>query len=307
MPRAASLLLLVASAALALGALGCESCAKNDAQTSEGGGGDPDPAAMKEAGALNATPLPSASVAALVNPSKLPAYSGPVGSIEGMITVTGDPPPATPGDFAKCPAASLTWGKKFREGPEMAPGVRALADAIVVVTGYKGFYVPEKREAKEVVIEDCAYTTRTATMTFGQRLDVKNNSKDFWTPMLEPGSTMILMMATPKGDPAKMYPKRPGHYLLVDRDRRYSVVDVYAFLHPHHASSDQFGHYRIDGIPVGKLRVSTTHPQIDDSAEKDVEIVADVVTKVDLTVKNVNRDAGASPPPSGDAAVPPVH
>ena len=173
---------------------------------------------------------------------------------------------------------------------------------MVVITGYKGFYVPETQEAKEIRIEGCGFTTRTLTMTFGERLEVKNLSKDFWTPVLEPGPNLVLMMATPGGDPAKIYPKKPGHYVLSDRDRKYAKVDVYAFLHPLHTASSPTGFYRIDGVPVGKLRVSTTHSQIDSNAEADVTITAGVVHKVDLVLKNVNKEAGASPPVDAAAA-----
>jgi hypothetical protein len=290
---------------------GCADCNKS-------GGGESAPAAdagtreaieasapaRPEGGTLNATPVPTASVAALVNPDHLPEYKGPTGSIEGTITVTGDPAPATPADFSRCPDAEKTWGRAFREGPTGPGGARPLADAMVVVTGYKGFYVPETQEAKEIRIEGCGYTTRTLTMTFGERLEVKNLSKEFWTPVLEPGPNLVLMMATPNGDPAKIYPKRPGHYVLTDRDRKYAKVDVYAFLHPLHAASSPTGFYRIDGVPVGKLRVSTTHSQIDSNAEADITIAAGVVQKVDLVLKNVNKEAGAPPPPDAAAAPP---
>jgi hypothetical protein len=257
-----------------------------------------------DGGALNATPLPTASVAAMVNPDKLAPYNGPTGSIEGTITVIGDPAPATPADFSRCPDAAKTWDHAFREGPKLPSGARPLGDAIVVVTGYKGFYVPETQEAKEIRVEGCGYTQRTLSMTFGQRLEVKNLSKEFWTPMLEPGPNMVLMMATPGGDPAKIYPKKPGHYLLLDRDRKHSVVDVYAFLHPLHATSAVTGYYRIDGVPVGKLKVSSTHPRIDSNAEADVTVAPGVVHKVDLVLKNVNKEAGAPVPDSGSDAGP---
>ena len=261
---------------------------------------------------MNVSPVPTAAVADMVNPDKLPPYAGPTGSVEGTISVVGDPAPVVAGDFTRCPDASSTWGHAFREGPPNgatgARGPRAVGDAIVVVTGYRGFFVPEKQEAKEIRIDGCAYTTRTATMTFGQRLEVKNVSKDFWTPVLEPGTNMVLMMATPNGDPAKLYPKKPGHYLLLDRDRKYVVVDVYAFLHPLHASTDVVGHYRIDGLPVGKVTVSTTHPQIDANAETQLTVEAGVVHKVDLVLRNVNKDAG---PPAdlkdAGAAHPTIH
>ena len=284
---------------------GCEDCKGGAAPVTDAGPGSADAppgliaidaAALRDGGILNVTPVPTAAVMELLNPAKLPAYAGPTGSIDGTITVTGDHPfPVVGGDFSKCLDASKTWGHAFREGaPVGDKGARALADAVIVVTGYTGFYVPEKNEAKEARIEDCAYTSLTTTLTFGQRIDVKNASRTaFWTPVLEPGSNMVLMMATPGGDPAKIYPKKPGHYLLLDRDRKYVVVDVYAFLHPLHASSDTSGHFRIDGVPVGKLKVSTLHPHIADAtAEVEVDVREGVVAKVDLNLKNVNKDAG---------------
>ena len=294
---------------------GCDDCNKSGALPSNGAGDVPDAAAVDAAtrtstappdgGALNATPIPTASVAAAVNPDRLPAYAGPTGSVKGVITVTGDRAPAVAGlDFSRCPEASSTWGHAFRESEGGKNGARLLADAIVVVTGYKGFYLPEKEEAREVRIEKCAYNTRVLTMTYGQRLEVKNTTNDFWTPILEPQTNIVLMMATPKGDPVKIYPKKPGHFLLLDRDRKYASVDVYAFLHPLHASTDVAGHYRIDGLPVGKVKISTTHSQIDANAEAELTVSEGVVHRVDLSIKNVNRDAGAVTLP--DAGIAPT-
>jgi len=163
---------------------------------------------------VNASPVPTASVAKMVNPDNLPAYTGPTGSVEGTVTIKGLEAPKTPADFHRCPDAEKTWGTAFREGDG-----HALADVVVAVTGYEGFYVPEKQEAKQIVVRGCAFETRTLTMTFGQRIAVKNESKEFWTPILEPGANMVLRMATPGGDPVFVYPKNPGHYILRDRDR----------------------------------------------------------------------------------------
>jgi hypothetical protein len=306
--RVAALTLL--GAAVLVGCADCnkggESAGGDGARAADASPADAAGSAPHDGAALNATPLPAASVAAMVNPDKLPPYTGPTGSVEGTVTVTGDPARATPNDFSRCPDAEKTWGHAFREGPSLddsATGPRPLADAVVVVTGYSGFYMPEKTDAKEVRIERCAPTTRTVTMTFGQRLEVKNLSNDFWTPMLEPGASIVLTMATPNGDPAKFYPKKPGRYLLTDRDRRYASVDVYAFLHPLHASTALTGYYRIDGVPVGKLKVSTMHPHIEGKAEREITVSPGVVHKVDLVLTNVNRDAEA--PPVRDAAAPP--
>lgn len=246
----------------------------------------------EDAAPMNAGPLPTASVAKMVNPDGLPAYAGPTGSVEGTITVTGPEAPPTSADFSKCPDAEKTYGTSFRTGPARADGSRPLVDAIVAVTGYKGYFVPEKDEAETVTIEGCAFAKRTVTLTFGQRLDVKNRAQRLWAPYLEPAGKTI-MMATPGGDPVKIYPPKHGHFFLLDREHPYAIADVYAFLHPLHASTDVSGHYRIDGVPVGKLKVNTTHPRFGGEASADIDVRAGVIAKADLVLRFELADAGA--------------
>ena len=282
---------LVLAAVLASSLAGCKDCSGGSSSSSSGSAETQD-AAPSDGAVVNATVLPTASVAAMVNPDKLPPYDGPTGSVEGTVTVTGDPPIPTPSDFSRCPEAEAIWGKSFREGPG-----RTLADAVVAVTGYKG-YVPAKDEAKQIDIEGCGYTARTAVITFGQRLEVKNRSKDFWTPVLQPGPTTVMMMASPNADPVRLYPKKPGRFIVVDRDRKYVDVDLFVLLQPLAAVTDTKGHYRIDGIPVGKVKVGTMHPRFNGDAETEVEIKSGVIAKVDLQLRHTVVDAG---PPNVDA------
>lgn len=264
-------------------------------------------AQISDGGVLNATPVPIAAVEAMVNPDKLPPYAGPTGSVEGHVRVVGDHALPTPNmDFARCPGAAKLWGKDFREADSTGTGPRALADAVVAVTGYKGF-LAEKGESKTVTIEGCGFKTLTVTLTFGQRLEVKNATDDFWTPVLEPSPRLVMMMAAPHGDPVRIYPKKPGHYLLVDRDRKYAYADVYAFLHPLHTSSDLEGKYRIDGIPVGKVKVNARHPRLDAETTMDLDVRPGVVHPIDLTIKFERGDAGAKELPDAGVYHPPLH
>src|SRR5208282_1361189 len=81
------------------------------------------------------TGFDKASVAYVLNPYNLPAYSGPTGSVEGTVTIDGPASPNLPLQAAgKCPAAIDTYGKLFRDGPAAKPGgPRPLADAVVAV------------------------------------------------------------------------------------------------------------------------------------------------------------------------------
>jgi hypothetical protein len=289
----------LAALAWALAALpACKGCDKS--------GAAPDAAAkaLPTAPAIG-IPGPSASVMHLLDPSNMPAYQGPTGSVEGTVSVTGPDPPTLPGkDFSKCPAAEATYGKLFRVGAPLPNGSRALADAVVAVTNYAAF-VAQGDEAKKVAIgTDCAFPSRTITMTFGQRLEVSNKSTAIIAPALEqvPGYAMMVAPPEERGDPVKLYPPHPGYFTLVDRTSLAELgagfisEDVYVFLFPTHTVSGLDGHYRIDGIPVGKARVGARLAPVGE-VSKGVEIRAGVVEKVDLQLRYVPQPE----PVPGDA------
>jgi len=249
--------------------------------------------------------MPVASVLARVNPEDLPVYSGERGSLEGRIFVKGDPSPPEPvQDFAKCPAAAETYGKVFREGPPDEKGQRPLADALVLVTGYKG-YLPERAESKRVTFDECALSSRTITLTYGQRLEVANNTKLLVAPTFAEVQNPAIMIAPPKGagEAVKLYTPHPGHFNLMDATRElpFFHADVWAFLHPLHTASDVSGHYRIDGIPVGELEVHAHHRGIKDDAGAKVKIEPNKLAHLDLvlTYKAAALEGSAPIPADG--------
>src|SRR6185369_7757655 len=144
-----------------------------------------------------------------VNPNKLPEYKGPTGVIEGTVYVTGEPAPVVMGkNFDRCPAAADVYTKAFREGPALPNGSRVLADAVLGVTGYAGFIVAEKSPSKSISIKNCAFSQRSIDMTFGQALEVKNEGGGpvtLFAPDFENQASPAIMIATPGGDPIKLY------------------------------------------------------------------------------------------------------
>jgi len=286
----------VGGAAAMLGPLGC-----HGAPTSSGGATTAPDAATSlasDAGPVNELPIPKAQVDSTVNPEHLPAYHGPTGVVEGTLWVTGDAAPPLMGkNFDKCPAAAEVYSKTFREGPADAQGRRPLADAIVGVTGYSGFYVPEQRPSKLLTIANCAYGARTVDMTFGQALEVKNdNAGPMFAPTFENQADPALMIATPGGDPVRLYPRAPGRYRLIDRvGHSWLEADVYVLYQPLHAVTDLAGHFRIEGVPVGKLKIGVQHPAIDKQIQQDIEVKDGVVSEVELTLPNAKP---APRPPS---------
>lgn len=235
---------------------------------------------------MNALPLPAASVAAFVNPEKLPAYTGPVGSIEGHVVVVGDEAPVSDEDFSRCPEARATYGRRFRAGATRGTG-RELADALVVVTGYEGAFVPETREARRVHVRDCAYERRTVSMTFGQRLEIKNELKsELVTPTLDRGGGYALMAAVPGGQPVKLYPSTPGRYRIGDKTGlAFLESTLFVLLHPLHDTTDTSGHFRIDRVPAGKRQVHSLHPAIPGDVTVEVDVTAGVVVPIVLELR----------------------
>jgi hypothetical protein len=209
--------------------------------------------------------MPRAKVLEVVNPEGLPEYSGKTGTLEGHIYVEGDPAPDRQDvDFSSCPAAKATAGKLFRE-QAVASGKRALLDAVIGVTGYRGAYIPSRKEAQVVEIKDCVFTSRTIVLTLGERLDIVNketpNKNNFFAPDLAGNPTKVLRLAPPGGDPVRIYPIKVMRDRLMDKmNHKHMTADVFIASHPLNAVSGQGGTYRLDGVPVGRMNVTAFHP-----------------------------------------------
>jgi len=259
-----------------------------------------DGGAAAKPGPIDVIPVPKDVVEKTVNPGHLPEYKGPTGVVEGTVYVSGDPAPPMMGkNFDKCPEGADFYAKTFREGKEV-DGKRPLADAIVAVTGYgPGYYVAEKNPSKVLPISHCTYGARTVDLTFGQSLDVKNEgSAPMFAPDFENQSSPAIMVATLGGDAVHLYPKHPGRYRLIDRlGYSYLEADVFVLYQPLHAVSDIAGHFRIEGVPVGKMKIGVEHPAIAGQQSQDVEVKDGVVTKVSFTIPNAKA---AVRPPSRD-------
>jgi hypothetical protein len=272
---------LVGASLLGFALLGLPACGKKgDA------GADKAASSMSAAASASAAPSvfkPAAPVASglpgvaqlvskTVNPENEPAYSGPTGSVRGVVTATGDEPPVASAHLAqikgKCPEARETYGRVFREGM-----MRSLADVMVAVTGYSG-YVPEKEPKQTVSARGCAFSTRTIALTFGQTLDVVSKDRDGYAPNLLGSHMQAQLLALPGGAPSTLYPPQPGHYILTDDIKVFMLADVFVVKYSTHDVTSLDGRYEITGIPVGKARISAFLPGTQAVVEKDIEIKA---------------------------------
>ncbi len=282
-----------------------------------------DPAA---AGAASAKPAPSAFkpaapvasglpamqelVSKAVNPENKPAYAGPTGTVRGLVTATGDPPPVATAHLAKikapCPEGRETYGHVFREGM-----MRSLGDVLVAVTGYDG-YVPAKDAKQTVGARGCAFSARTIAVTFGQTIDVVSKDSEGYVPNLLGAHMQAQLLALPGGVPSTLYPPEPGHYVLTDDIKVFMFADVFVLKYSTHDVTSLDGRFEIGGIPVGKARISALLPSTGAVVEKDIEIKAGQTLELPLQLAfdakgyAASAAAGAASASSAGSALPPA-
>ena len=239
-------------------------------------------------------PIPSAYMEAALNPEREKPYAGPIGAVRGVVRGSGDPAPELPEVLAKIPAgkcddARAFYGKLFREGPG-----RELGDVLVAVTEYKGF-IPAKEAAKVIVARGCAFPSRTIAMTFGQRLEVKNRSQETFIPSLIGAPQAALVVAMPGGDPVKLFPPRPGEFLLQDQTHQFAKASVFVLKYPTATVTGLDGAFEVKDIPAGDVLVTAYLPATGGRASARAQIVAGETATLDLTIPFDAKRAAAAP------------
>jgi hypothetical protein len=255
-------------------------------------------------GIVNGLPIPDAQVQKHVNPTKLPVYAGPTATLRGVVTMTGDPPPERPHVIEKigdeCKAARGVYGRLFREGM-----MRAVADALVVVTGYTGRYVPPEREAVSVVGRDCAWDRLTIGMMFGQRLEITSRGSESYMPELVGAPSKAHIIALPRGSAVRLYPTRPGPYPLVDRIHPAMTASVFVINVPTFDVTGLDGRYEIARVPPGEVTLSATLPQINKSVRQTLRVEGNKTYDVDLKL-SFDADKDVPKPPASAGAKKPT-
>lgn len=281
-------------AALAL--VGCKKSEK-PAQTDRSA-----PAASSTAAPAHPAPrtlvVPAEEITKTNNPKGTPPYAGPTGTVSGVVRLTGDAVPELPElkkkmPRGKCLGAPAVHGVLLREGDG-----RGVADVLVAITGYEGFVVPREM-SQTVTVKNCALSTRTVAMTFGQTLEIENLGPEAVTPQLIGSPAKALLVAIPGGKPLSFTPPKPGRYQLVDRSHDFASADVYVLSYPTAAVTDTAGHFRIDGIPVGKAKLNAFLPQTGQTISQEVNVESGQELKLELKLAfDKNKHVTAAPVPA---------
>jgi hypothetical protein len=238
----------------------------------------------------------------------LVAAKGDTGTVEGTVTMEGDPAAVQP-DLASrvpndCAEATQTYSLVFREGAG-----RRVADVFVGVTGYQG--TPGERRGEVAVnARGCAWDRRTYGITPEQKLAVKSLDHRPYVPSLFGAKTGASLVAVPGGEAVPVYPKGPGMYVLVDEMRNFIQATVLVVKFPTFDITGLDGKFRIDGVPVGTADVSAFLPTVNLNAAQKVTVRKDATTTVNLKLRfdaaafATRSAAAASAPPIPSAPSP---
>lgn len=215
----------------------------------------------------------------VVNPKREQPYSGPTGTVAGTVVISGDKAP--PSDELEkipddCLSAREMYRERFREGM-----LRSAADVFVAVTGYSG-YVPAKDDNRVVSARGCAFETRTVGLTYGQGLEVASKDSRGYVPELLGAHAAAQMVATPGGKPVKLYPGKPGRYVLVDSMRTFAKAEVFVVAYATFDVTGMDGKFEIRGVPVGKAKLDALLPSVMLNAHQEITVEAGKTTDVDL-------------------------
>lgn len=248
-----------------------EQVATDQAPHAEAVPGPKRPGAKEAAKILSALP-PQDQIDKVVNARKLAPYSGPTGTIRGIVRITGDKSPALPSVLGKmdanCTTSRSMFGTVFREGAD-----RTLADVLVAVTEYDGF-VPAKGTDAVVTGEGCAWASRTVAMTFGQKVVVRGADNRPYVPEILGQPAPAQLFVLPTAPPVELVPRRPGRFKLVDSMRLFNVAELFVLPYATVDVTDLDGKFEISGVPVGKVKVNALLPQTGSVAGQEVTVEA---------------------------------
>ncbi|MFP6683736.1 MAG: hypothetical protein VB934_03450 [Polyangiaceae bacterium] len=249
--------IFIAVASVSLIACDCPTAPPSGAPSAVSGSTTPTASASTARPSLSATsPTAKGSGEAKEQPKREP-YKGPTGTLSGTIRATGDPAPTVNHQYPKgCESAAGTYGKLFRTGQG-----GTLADALVAVTNYDG-YVPPKSDAVAITIRNCTYSARTVALTDGQHIEIRNlDPITSYLPYLDGARATATNVAVPRGSAVKLYSRGRQRYWLRDQmGRNFMVANVFHLPYSTTAVTGLDGRYRIEGLPVGEVKVSVMLP-----------------------------------------------
>jgi hypothetical protein len=216
-----------------------------------------------------------------------PVALAEVGSIAGMVEIDGE----APADSIVTPTADREpCGSAFPDSSIVRQG-NTLANVVVWLTDVKeGKVLPLERRT-EIINEDCRLSPRVQAVAAGTTVNVRNEDRlAHTTRFVRGGAGGDTLASIPLTDDGQVVPNehiaaKAGMIMAICAQHPWTRGFIAVFESPYFALTDQAGAFRLDSIPPGKYHLRVWHERGDTAVERDVDVSAAGVTRVDVKLK----------------------
>lgn len=234
-----------------------------------------------------------------------PAPSGPTGTIEGVVRLTGEVPPPEP-------VVIDADVRRMRGCPESAGGYYAnpygitaagpLPEALVTVDAHHDGAPPPTRR-RTATFHDCSIEPRVLAMDLADTLVLHATTDAHHLTKVDGMGATIAQMLLPAEDQEK-HLQRPGRYILHSvLFPNWMQTPLIVLRNPYYDQTDRVGRYRIQRVPVGTYTMHAWFPGLRDVSAS-VTVTAGGTAQMDFALV-AQPVAAVRPPmaPPADAAV----
>lgn len=230
----------------------------------------------------------SASAGSIELPSVAyrPTTLGAVGSINGTVEVDGEAPSdsiVTPTGDAEICGSGFPDSSIIRRGP-------TLANAVVWLTDVKeGKALPIERRT-EIINEECRLVPRLQAVVSGTTVNVRNDDRlAHTTRFVRGGAGGDTLASIPLTDDGQVVPNehiaaKGGMIAATCIQHPWTRGYIAVFESPYYAVTDPSGSFQLDSVPPGKYHLRVWHERAQSPIEREVEVTASGVSRVDVRV-----------------------
>lgn len=224
---------------------------------------------------------------------------GPVGVIEGTVTLNGTLPPPESLDVDPATAARPGCLVAARNLYAYRFGVNApgpLPEALVTADARSMHPPPVRRRV--ITFHDCSIEPRFMVMSLNDQLWLHADTHEYHLPKVEGTGATIAQLLQPTEDQQKTI-QRPGRYIVHSINYpNWMQTPLIATPNWFYDQTDRQGHFRIEHVPVGSVTVHAWYPGMT-AVDRVVEVRAGAVAHQDFVLT-----APSAPPPAADAGSP---
>jgi hypothetical protein len=209
------------------------------------------------------------------------------GSISGTITIDGDAPAdsnVTP------PVDREICGSAYPDSSIVRRG-NGLANVVVWLTDVtEGRSLPVERRT-EIVNEECRLVPRLQAVVAGTTINVRNEDRlAHTTRFVRGGAGGDTLANVPLTDDGQVVPNehiaaKGGMVAVTCAQHPWTRGFIAVFESPYYAVTDASGAFQLDSVPPGKYHLRVWHERAEATVEREVEVTAAGVSRLDVKVK----------------------